>query len=195
MPKIATLGIAALLLLGFSVKTLTRVPDWKNGATLNASAMIYSPNSARANCFYGVSMWEERYLKLPKDATNDQKTALLNEMNPYFERALQILPNYGSALKMWIGIAAERHKIDDNLDPLLAAFERTNHNKTYEPFILEYLKYLNERAATTRTDAEKLARFYTAELAFFKENMPTSIMPQEYQKLLDGVNTRLTTLK
>ena len=116
-------------------------------------------------------------------------------MNPYFERALQILPNYGSALKMWIGIAAERHKIDNHLDPLLAAFTRTNHNKTYEPFILEYLKYLNERAATTRTDAEKLAHFYADELAFFKENMPTSIMPQEYQKLIDGLNARLTTLK
>ena len=195
MPKMATIGIVAVLLVGFSVKTLTRVPDWKSGATLNASAMIYSPNSARANCFYGVSMWEERYLKLPKDATNQQKMALLNEMNPYFERALQILPNYGSALKMWVGIAAERHKIEGNLDTLLAAFERTNRSKIYEPFILQYLKYLNERAATTRPDAEKLARFYTTEQAFFKENMPTSIMPQEYQKLIDGVNARLTTLK
>lgn len=195
VPKMATIGIAALLLVGFSVKTLTRVPDWKSGATLNASAMIYSPNSARANCFYGVSMWEERYLKLPKNATNDQKTALLNEMSPYFERALSIVPNYGSALKMWVGIAAERHKIDNNLDSLLAAFERINHSKVYEPFILEYLKYLNERAATTQPDAEKLARFYAAEQAFFKENMPTSIMPQAYQKLIDGVNARLTTLK
>lgn len=195
VPKIATIGLATLLLLGFSVKTLTRVPDWKSGATLNASAMIYSPNSARANCFYGVSMWEDGYLKLPKDATNEQKMALLNEMNPYFERALQILPNYGSALKMWVGIAAERHKIDDNLDTLLYAFERTNHSKVYEPFILQYLKYLNERVATTRPAAEKLARFYTTEQAFFKENMPTSIMPQEYQKLIDGVNARLSTLK
>jgi protein O-mannosyl-transferase len=195
MPKMASIGIAALLLVGFSAKTLLRVPDWKSGATLNASAMIYSPNSARANCFYGVSMWEERYLKLPKDATDDQKTALLNEMSPYFERALSILPNYGSALKMWVGIAAERHKIDNNLDTLLAAFERINHSKVYEPFILQYLKYLNDRAATTRPEAEKLARFYTAEQAFFKENMPTSIMPQEYQKLIDGVNARLAMLK
>jgi protein O-mannosyl-transferase len=193
MPKMASVGIAALLLIGFSVKTITRVPDWKSGATLNTSAIINSPNSARANCFYGVSIWEEKYMKLPKDATNEQKMALLNEMSPYFEKSLQIIPTYGSALKMWVGIAAEKHKIDGNLDNLLTAFERMNHAKVYEAFILQYLNYLNGRVLS-RPDAEKLLRFYTAEQAFFKQNMPTSAMSQEYQKLIDVVNTRLSTL-
>lgn len=194
VPKMASIGIAAVFLLAFSIKTITRVPDWKSGATLNNSAIIYSPNSARANCFYGVSIWEEQYMKLPKDATNQQKLVLLNEMSPYFEKSLNIIPNYGSALKMWVGIAAERHKIDGNLDHLLAAFERTNRSKIYEPFILQYLNYLNGQAMS-RADGEKLVRFYTAELAFFKEYMPTSIMPSEYQKLLDMMNGRLPSLQ
>lgn len=191
----ATIGIAAVVLLAFSIKTITRVPDWKSGATLNASAIVNSPNSARANCFYGVNLWEEKYMKLPKEATNEQKLVLLNEMTPYFEKSLSLIPNYGSALKMWVGIAAERHKIDGNLDNVLAAFERMNRSKVYEPFILQYLKYLNERAATSRADGEKLVRFYTAEQAFFKENMPTSIMPSEYQKLLEAINGRFPTLQ
>ena len=194
VPKMASVGIAAVLLLAFSIKTITRVPDWKSGAALNNSAIIHSPNSARANCFYGVSMWEEQYMKLPKEATNQQKLVLLNEMSPYFEKSLSIIPNYGSALKMWVGIAAERHKIDGNLDNLLAAFERTNRSKIYEPFILQYLNYLNGRAMP-RAEGEKIVRFYTAELAFFKEYMPTSIMPSEYQKLLDVMNGRLPSLQ
>ena len=194
VPKMASVGIAAVFLLAFSIKTITRVSDWKSGATLNNSAIVNSPNSARANCFFGVSMWEDKYMKLPKDATNKQKLVLLDEMSPYFEKSLRIIPNYGSALKMWVGIAAEKHKIDGNLDHLLAAFERTNRSKIYEPFILQYLNYLNERAMS-RAEGEKLARFYITELAFFKEYMPTSIMPSEYQKLLDTINSRLPTLQ
>ena len=194
VPKIATIGIAALMIIAFSIKTLIRVPDWKNGTTLNTSAMIYSPNSARANCFYGVSLWEEKYLKLPKDATNEQKIAILNEIKPYFDTSLRIVPNYGSALKMWVGIAAEYHKIDGNLDNLLLAFERMNRSLIYEPFILQYLDYVNGRVLT-RVDGEKLLRFYTTEQGFFKQKMPNSIMPSEYQKLIDVINGRLTLLK
>ena len=95
---------------------------------------------------------------------------------------------------MWVGVAAERHKIDGNLDHLLPAFERTNRSKIYEPFILQYLNYLNGQSML-RADGEKLARFYIAELAFFKEYMPTSIMPSEYQKLLDTINGRLPNLQ
>ncbi|MDZ7877408.1 MAG: hypothetical protein U5L45_07055 [Saprospiraceae bacterium] len=194
VPKVAAISAATLLIIGFSGRTLMRVPDWKSGATLNASAIVNSPNSARANCFYGVSIWEEKYMKLPKDATNEQKNVLLNEMRPYFDKSLQILPNYGSALKMWAGIAAERHKIDGNLDNLLSDYQRVNHSLIYEPFILQYLKYVNGRAAT-RLEADKLRAFYTQEQAFFKDKMPNSIMPSEYQKLIDDLGTRAEMLK
>jgi protein O-mannosyl-transferase len=194
VPKMATLGIATLLVIGFSVRTIMRVPDWKSGATLNASALIYSPNSARAQCFYGVNLWEEKYLKLPKDATNEQKRVLLEEIKPYFDKSLSILPNYGSALKMWVGIAGEMHKIDGNLDNLLIAFERMNRSLIYEPFIIQYLGYINSRVVT-RAEGEKLAQFYTTQQAFFKEKMPKSIMPSEYQKLIDALNPRLPLLK
>jgi protein O-mannosyl-transferase len=194
VPKMATIGIAAALILAFSAKTLLRVPDWKSGATLNASAIINSPNSARSNCFFAVSLWEEKYLKLPKDATNAQKSAILTEMKPYFEKSLSIIPNYGSALKMWIGIAAEEHKIDGDLEKLLTAFERMNRSLVYEPFILQYLDYVSGRIST-RAEGDKLMNFYTNQQAFFKEKMPNSIMPSEYQKLIDGLNPRLGLLK
>jgi protein O-mannosyl-transferase len=194
MPRVATFGIAALCICGFSARTVLRVPDWKSGATLNASALINSPNSARAQCFYGVSIWEEKYLKLPKDATIEQKRTLLNEMTPYFEKSLSILPNYGSALKMWVGIAGEKHKLDGNTDNLLTAFELMNRSLIYEPFIIQYLNFINGNVST-RIEADKLMRFYTTEQAFFKEKMPTSIMPSEYQKLIDQMAKQMLLLK
>jgi hypothetical protein len=37
--------------------------------------------------------------------------------------------------------------------------------------------------------------FYTQEQAFFKEKMPNSIMPSEYQKLIDELGQRIGILK
>ena len=187
------LGIAALLVVGFSIKTLTRVPDWYSGVTLNASAIINSPNSARANCFYGVSLWEDKYLKLPPNATNEQKKAVLDEIKPYFERSLQILPKYSAALKMWAGVAGEYHKIDNNYDSLLKEFERINRAGVYEPFTIQYLTYVNNRVAT-KADAEKLRAFYSSMLTFFKQNFAATVLPVEYQKLLDGIQGRMPGL-
>ena len=187
------LGIAALLIIGFSAKTFIRVPDWYSGATLNTSAIKNSPNSARSNCFYGVSIWEDKYLKLPKTATNEQKLVLLNDMKPYFERSLQILPNYGAALKMWAGVAGEYHKIDNNLDNLLKEFERINRAGMYEPFTIQYLTYVNNRI-TTKADGEKLQVFYTSMLSFFKQNYGGTAYPVDYQKLLEGIQGRMATL-
>ena len=184
------MGIAALFVVGFSIKTLIRVPDWYSGATLNASAIINSPNSARSNCFYAISIWEDKFLKLPPNATNEQKKALLDEMKPYFERSLQILPKYSAALKMWAGVAGEYHKIDNNLDNLLKEFERINRAGVYEPFTIQYLTYVNNRVAT-KADAEKLQAFYTSMLAFFKQNYSATVLPVEYQKLLDEIQGRM----
>ncbi len=188
------LGIAALLVVGFSMKTLIRVPDWYSGATLNASAIKNSPNSARANCFYAVSIWEDKYLKLPPNATNEQKKALLDEMKPYFDRSLQILPKYSAALKMWAGVAGEYHKIDNNYDNLLKEFERINRAGVYEPFTIQYLTYVNNRVGT-KADAEKLQAFYRSMLTFFKQNYSATVLPVEYQKLLDEIQGRMPGLR
>lgn len=187
------LGLASLLVIGFSAKTMMRVPDWKNGASLNVSAIKNSPNSARANCFYAISIWEDKFLKLPPSATIEQKRALLDEMKPYFERSLEILPKYSAALKMWAGVAGEYHKIDNNLDNLLKEFERINRAGVYEPFTIQYLSYINNKVGT-KAEGEKLQAFYTAALAFFKENYGTTIIPGEYQKLLNGIQARLPSL-
>jgi protein O-mannosyl-transferase len=178
-----------IIVVAFSIKTLIRVPDWRNNSTLNRSAIQYSPNSARANCFYAVSIWEDTYSKLPKESDALQRKVVLDSMKPYFEKSVSILPNYSAAQKMRAMVAIEYHKIDNDFDALLKILDEVNRSRVYEPSILKYLKEINNQVNDTST-AEKLRVFYTQMIAFFNTNYPSSIMPSEYTNLLNEIQTR-----
>jgi protein O-mannosyl-transferase len=183
MSKTIGLAIAALFIIGFSVKTIMRVPDWRNGSTLNDSAIKYSPNSARANCFFAISIWENRFTKLPKDAPDAEKLACLDSMKMYFNRSVEILPKYGAAQKMRAAVAAEYHKRDKQLEPLLTVFDEVNKSGTYEKFVLDYLKFINDQPYSA-ADAKKLMNFYEEMKKFYKNNYPNSNLNSEYEALI-----------
>jgi protein O-mannosyl-transferase len=177
-----TAGLAVLFIIGFSIRTIIRVPDWRNGTTLNNSAIKYSHNSARANCFFAISIWENRFTKLPKDATAQEKRACLDSMQMYFNRSVEILPKYGAAQKMRAAVAAEYHKLNAQIEPLLKVFDEVNKSGTYEKFVLEYLKYINDQPYSA-ADANKLMFFYDEMKNFYKKNFPNSNLDSEYEAL------------
>ena len=133
------MGILALMTLGFSWKTLDRVPDWKNRLSLNISGASASPNSARANCFLGTAIFEEEYRN---ETDNQKKKELIKEVAYFIDRALNIYPTYGSALTMHSGVVAEEYKYDRDLDKLLAEFHSILQRKSNVPFIGQYIEYL-----------------------------------------------------
>lgn len=186
--KIA-ISIAALFIIGFSIKTVLRVPDWRNGSTLNDSAIKYSPNSARANCFYAVTIWENRFTKLPKETSDSVKLACLDSMKMYFNRSVEILPKYGAAQKMRAAVAAEYHKLDKQIEPLIKVFDEVNKSGTYEKFVLDYLKYINDQPYSA-ADAKKLMDFYDEMKIYYKKNYPNSNLNSEY----DALTTQLKIL-
>ena len=149
--KYAGLGILSLFLVGFTIKTLDRVPDWKNRMTLNLSGATASPKSARANCFLGTAIFETEYR--PSN-DNAQKRALIQEVAYFIDRALEIHPTYGSALIMHSGVVAEEYKYDRDLKKLLAEFYSILTRKSNIPFIGTYLAHLSSRA-----DQQQLADF------------------------------------
>ena len=181
----------ALLLIYLQQK---RLPDWQNPFTLEQAAVKYSPNSARSNCFYATALFERRYLKFDSTATTEQKKALLDSMKPYLEKSMTILPKYYSAYQMYVGMSTEYYKLDENLDNLLFAYNRSNKSGAYDPFILKFLGYLNGHVST-KSDGDKLVAFYTDNLNFYKKNNPNTILPGTYQKLLDQFNARLPFLR
>jgi len=143
-----TVGLI-LLLLGF--KTMSRVPDWESALTLNKAAIKVSKNSARANSFMSTALFNE--FKTVSDPT--KKMQLLNEAEPYARRAVQIFPSYRNGHLMKVGIAAEKHKLDNDLDALLKQFRSTIEYQPGIPFIKSYLEYVNRIG-----DKNKLITFY-----------------------------------
>jgi len=160
--KYMGLGILSLFLVGFTFKTLDRVPDWKNRMTLNLSGATASPNSARANCFLGTAIFETEY-KPSND--NAQKKVLIKEVAYFIDRALDIHPTYGSALIMHSGVVAEEYKYDRDLTKLLNEFYSILTRKSNVPFVGTYLAHLSSRA-----DQQQLADFaYKTGYQYFGE--------------------------
>ncbi len=185
----AGVGVLTLIVCAYAFLTLRREPDWNSGTTLNRSALKNSPNSARANCFYGVSIWEDEYLKIISTGSPEKKQAVLDSMKPFFRRAIEIYPRYGNALKMSAGVAAEQYKLDGKIEPLIAAFDQANRGGSYDDFVLKFSGYLNS-TVSQKSDAEKLAVFYTDMITFYKQTQPTSVLPKAYEKLLSDVQSK-----
>jgi hypothetical protein len=187
---------AALLIIlfpGFFIRTLLRVPDWRNNTTLDSAAIKYSPNSARANCFYAINIWQNVYMKLPSNTPAGRRKAVLDSLNPYFEKSIKLIPNYYAAMGMNAAVAAEYHKLDHNYDKLITRFEDINRSGCSEKFIIQYLEYLNN-IVSLRSDAEKLLNYYSRMKEFYKINFPETSFLQDYQRLYTSLYQTIQTM-
>ncbi len=149
--NIISVGLLSVLCFAYVAKTLIRVPDWRNALTLNSAAVRFSPNSARANCFMGVAIFED--YKIETDA--NRKKQMLDDVSYYIDRALELYPAYGSALTMYSGVLAEHYKLDYDLDKLLAGFTEVLRYRTRTDFTDEYIQYLIDQ----NREPNKLASF------------------------------------
>ena len=186
-----------ILFLGviiFSTLSYLRIPDWKTNESLNRAAIKVSYNSARSNLFMGTSIWEKNYLTLPKNTDTAKRKALLDSVNRYFERSLEILPTYSSANSMKAGVAAEYHKLDNNLEKLIKAFEEVNLTGTYEKFILEYLHYVNPRVNSLK-DAKLLEGFYQRMISYNEVKYKNTTLPGDYRALLKEIREKIPRLQ
>jgi protein O-mannosyl-transferase len=182
--------IFIVAILGFSVKTSARLPDWRNTDALDRSAIKLSPNSARANYFFGMLIWNNVYMKLPPNVAPSRRKEVLDSIDVYFEKALHILPSYNSANSMKAGIAAEYHKLDHNYSRLIKGFEEVNLTGTYEKFVLEYLHYVN-RTVNDLHDSKLLVGFYKRMISYYDVIFKNTTLPGEYRSLLNELEGRM----
>ena len=130
--------IFLILFSGYSIKTITRVPDWKDGFTLNLSAVKVSKNSARINLFTGVS-----YFQKSQSETNPENSKkFLQIAEHYIDRSLQIFPQYGQALNMKAGVLSEWLKRDNDVHTFLSKLESVIKIKPDLDFVTKYMEYL-----------------------------------------------------
>ncbi|HOK37622.1 MAG: hypothetical protein WHW07_01080 [Bacteroidales bacterium] len=89
--------ISIIILLLFSIKTISRNTVWKNNLTLFANDLKTSKNSAKGNSSYASELY-----KLSEDAESAGDTVLRNkylkEAIPFFEKAIEIYPHYSEPL-------------------------------------------------------------------------------------------------
>jgi len=150
--KMMYLGLVGIVALSYSFKTIDRVPAWESELALNTEAIKVSKNSARANSFMATALFNQ--YKETQD--RDEKIRLLNEAEPYMQKAVKMYPNYKNANIMRAGIAAEIYKHDNDLGKLLNEFKAVAAVRPDIDYVTQYMKYLNKRA-----DVTQLTNFYT----------------------------------
>ena len=136
-------AVAALTLLSgmYYYLSYKRIPAWENSKTLNTAAVKVSTNSARANCFMGVWMYDE----LIKIDNHEEKAKRIKEASVYINRSLEIFPEYKDALVMKAGLATSQYKIDKNIDSLLTTFKSIISIRHID-YVDQYLDWLIPRA-------------------------------------------------
>lgn len=137
---IAASVLTAVLIAGYCVKTISRVPDWESALSLNTSAVGNGTNSARANSFMATALYNKG-----RELGGAEKFPMLEEAYGYAEKAVRIHPNYQNGNLMKAGIAAELYKNDRNEQLLLKRFAEVMANRPDVSYINEYLDYLEPR--------------------------------------------------
>lgn len=154
---IKTTGMALLgiMAIGFMVKTVTRIPDWKDNLALDTAGVKTSSNSAHSNQFYAYELYRN---SLEKGISKDSSLFLLNKALPYVDKALSIYPEYGQSHQCKAGILAGYYQYDRDLPKLLDGFYELYKVRPTRPvqFLNVYLDYLNKNAP----DKQLMVDFY-----------------------------------
>lgn len=118
-------GLMMIILLFFSIKTISRNLDWKDNLTLLAQDVKTNPESARIRYAYGSALLIEKALKEENIAAKEN---LLDQSIVQLEKGVAILPNYAEAWNH-LGIAYKEKK---NFASAVAAFEQARSYKTFK---------------------------------------------------------------
>ncbi len=90
-PQKTELFIGLILLL-FSVRTMSRNSDWKNPITLMGNDIEHLENSAQANNMLAMSLLDESYKNT--DLTNEVKNEYRNKAVIHLQKAIKIYPYF-----------------------------------------------------------------------------------------------------
>jgi len=111
-------GIAGMILLLYTLKTITRNGDWKDNLTLFEADITSSPNSTRAQASLGYA-----YLTLSQSSEDIAgKLAWYDKSKACFEKSLKIYPENTYALKNYGFLEIRSGKVQEANTLYLKAF-------------------------------------------------------------------------
>ena len=144
-------ALSGIMLTGYCIKTISRVPAWESALSLNTSAVKNGTNSARANSFMATALYNEG-----KESTASNKWDKLQKGYDYATKAVKIHPSYQNGNLMKAGIAAELYKKDRDEKLLLSRFAEVMRKRPDVSYINEYMDYLENRTS----DMDYLLNWY-----------------------------------
>jgi len=116
-PKLTTLyGVAGVILLAYSVKTIARNSEWKNNFTLFEAGVVVSPNSARAHQSMAVTYTDTANTTMDPVAKSNFYHKAITE----YYAALKVMPSYSEAL---YNLGFNYYSMGNN-DSAASAYER-----------------------------------------------------------------------
>jgi tetratricopeptide (TPR) repeat protein len=149
--KWGSMAVLLILSAGYTFKTYTRIPAWKDALSLNGQAAMVSDHSARSNCFMSTALYE-----LGRDTSDVvEKRKIFEEAEYYADRSLAIYPSYLSANQIKSGLVAERYLAHKDLPLLLKEFTKILEAKPQVEYVQQFMEYLNGRE-----DPVQLTDFY-----------------------------------
>jgi tetratricopeptide (TPR) repeat protein len=119
------MAIAAIMLLGYSAKTIDRNGAWRNDYTLASSDVGVSDGSSKIKMTMGSELLDEA--KRPENAA--KKQSILKEAERYELQSLEIYPGYFPPLDILGNIYFEMEKYDYSVH----YFTRALKMKSYDP--------------------------------------------------------------
>jgi tetratricopeptide (TPR) repeat protein len=120
------LALALIILLGYSIKTIARNPDWKDNFTLFYTDVRTSPNSAKINNALGGTALEF----LDKPISNEEKSAYVKIAKQALNKAIEIYPNFENA---WLLLGNAYLKGDKDVPKALSAYLMSQKVNTEYP--------------------------------------------------------------
>ncbi len=109
--------VLGVIMLGYSVKTISRNPVWKNDMTLFSTDVKLSPNSAKVANAYGG----ELATAADTAATPAQQKEYLNDAEKTLKRALEIYPQYSNA---WLLLGNVYYKRDTDFTKAMECYSK-----------------------------------------------------------------------
>lgn len=126
-PNLWSAVLIGAIIVMFGVRTWTRVQDWGgDGRGLVESAIKVSSGSYRANYYYANMLYQNRFVKIEKatdPATVSERNVLLDSIEPYLNRSLEINPGYRLAAPLKVQMSVARFNQDKDLNKLLKSLE------------------------------------------------------------------------
>ena len=151
------LGVAAVVAVLFSVKTLLRNPVWASNERLFFADVETSVNSAKINNACGGVTFE----KAQKETDKAEQTRLFQQAFDYANQALKIYPNYKDAVMTRAGCYFYMKNYDAAVADYRAAVRLAQDDPKVRSYLAQALREGGKYFGETKGDLPKSVQFLT----------------------------------